>query len=237
MVEEEQRNQVDIEQERKRALYQEQRKNAGKKEAKTKKGPKKQSSLNQESLINRPEKKNSKTAPNDEENEEEQARELKKKQATERLEKSQALLNKDKSEGGGKRKAIKDAMSAIKEQGSEEVFKQASGFIHNILWGSLFTPSFLFSLAGLNIYFLASAGLFDSFIPELSKKISPFGLLIKLLGRFGGMILGTLVLGLLDLILLALLLFIFLIIYWFIHPGELIKFLPAWEKFENLFNL
>ncbi len=223
------------EQKQKRILYQEQRKDMVRIEPPGEyvKKLKIQIPLNQESLIN---KNGGRRGGKPDEEEEKRKKEQRKKEAEERLKKSQELLDKNKSEGGGKKKAIKDAISAVKEQGSEEVFQQASGFIQNILWGSVLAPTFLLAVAGLDVYAMLLSGLIDGIVPGLSTRLAPLGILTKSLPMGLGKFLGRIALVFLNVVLIILFLIIIVFIYYLVNPAELIKLLPEWETVSKLFG-
>lgn len=215
---------MEQEQEQKRKLYQEQRQAANKDD---KKPLKIQSPLNQESLINR----STNIGPEQEEQRQRQEK------AKERLEQSKELLNKDRSAGGGKIKAIKQAMSAVDQAGgSTEISHQAAEFILNVLWANVFTPWFFFTVIGLNVYAALSSGILDIIFPGMSKKLAPFGICTKTLPMGLGKFLGIVALVVLNLIFICLLLIIVVFIYYLLNPGELIKLLPDWETISKMFS-
>jgi|GEM_PF-4415022 len=222
------------EQEQKRLLYLEQREDVGKSgKAKQARGPKRQSLLDQESLIDRNDGQERSEAK---EQSEEEARKERELRAEERLEKSREILDKGKSKGGGRKKAIKNALSAIKEQGSAEVFQRASSFIQNSLWEAVSSPGFILAIIGLDVYALLASGLLDVII-SLSSKLAPFGFFANALPKDLAKYLGIIILLFLNIILVVLFIVIIVIIYYLIHPAELIKILPPWEVFKNLFSL
>ncbi len=223
------------EQEQKRLLYLEQREDVGKSgKAKQARGPKRQSLLDQESLIDR---NDGQKRPEAKEQSEEEARKERELRAEERLEKSREILDKGKSKGGGRKKAIKNALSAIKEQGSAEVFQRASSFIQNSLWEAVISPGFILAIIGLDVYALLASGLLDAIISELSSKLASFGFFANALPKGLAKYLGITILLFLNIILVVLFIVIIVIIYYLIHPAELIKILPPWEVFKNLFSL
>ena len=222
---------MEQEREQKRKLYQEQRQAADKDD---KKPLKIQSPLNQESLINRSAFENRDAKNVGSEQEEQRQRQEK---AKERLEQSKELLNKGRSAGGGKIKAIKQAMSAVDQAGgSTEISHQAAEFILNVLWANVLTPWFFFTVIGLNIYAALSSGILDIIFPGMSKKLAPFGICTKTLPMGLGKFLGIVALIVLNLILICLLLIIVVFIYYLINPAELIKLLPGWEIISKMFS-
>jgi hypothetical protein len=138
---------------------------------------------------------------------------------------------------------IKQAAQSTIKGGSSQTSQQASAFVLNSLWGSLFTLiGFLPALLGLNLYFFASIGLLDIIFFGLSKKMTPFGILTRSLPEGLGKILGILVLFSLNLLALFILSAFFVMIIIIVtairDPWELIKRLPgiAWDVFKSLFN-
>lgn len=159
------------------------------------------------------------------------------------LEKAKELANKDKSEGGGRVQAIKEALKATGEGASTEITSQASAFVLNTLWSSVLTIGGIFpALIGLNVYFVISSGIFDALIPSVSQKIAPFGLFTKSLPEGLGKILGIIALFLLDFLCLVLFSIIAVLIVIMVtaitDPWELIKLLSAiaWDLFKSLFK-